>query len=165
MGTSGSTLPAVREAIRLRAWAMAEQGFAQSVIARALGVSKGAVSQWLKAARLHGEAALRAKPIKGPTAKLTSEQVETVLAALRHGADRHNFIGNFWTTERVARLIKRLHKVSYHPSHVSRLLRQWGWSVQQPERRAKERREAEIQTWRETTQPAIEKKRSTRSRP
>jgi predicted transcriptional regulator len=41
-----------KEYRRFRAWELAQQGWKQCDIAVALGVTKGAVSQWLKRARV-----------------------------------------------------------------------------------------------------------------
>jgi transposase len=43
-----------REERRKRAWALKHEGWPQKDIATALGVSEGAVSQWLKRAREGG---------------------------------------------------------------------------------------------------------------
>ena len=48
-----------REGRRLRAWELKQEGWKQRDIARALGVSKGAVSQWMKRAKQEGVEALR----------------------------------------------------------------------------------------------------------
>jgi predicted transcriptional regulator len=43
-----------REGRRFRAWELKQEGWTQQQIADALGVSKGAVSQWMKRARQGG---------------------------------------------------------------------------------------------------------------
>jgi transposase len=43
-----------REGRRLRAWELKQEGWSQQQIAQALGVSKGAVSQWMKRGREGG---------------------------------------------------------------------------------------------------------------
>jgi len=48
-----------REGRRLRAFELKEQGWKQTEIADALGVTEGAVSQWMKRARQEGVQALR----------------------------------------------------------------------------------------------------------
>lgn len=48
-----------REGRRLRAWELKGEGFSQQEIANALGVSKGAVSQWMKHAREGGIESLK----------------------------------------------------------------------------------------------------------
>ena len=50
-----------REGRRLRAFELKEQGCKQTEIADALGVSEGAVSQWMKRAREEGVQAFRHK--------------------------------------------------------------------------------------------------------
>lgn len=63
-----------REARRMRAWELYQAGWAQKQIAQALGVSKGAVSQWLTRGREQGVAALTAHPAPGKSARLTADQ-------------------------------------------------------------------------------------------
>ena len=54
-----------REERRKQAWKLKEQGWQQKDIAVALGVSEGAVSQWMKRGREGGVEALKAHPPKG----------------------------------------------------------------------------------------------------
>ena len=122
-------------------------------------MTAGAVSQWLKRAREGGHAALRSQPPPGPTPKLREAQRASLPAVLATGAEAHGFIGDVWTTRRIAAVIKRVYGVSYHPAHVSRLMRQIGWSVQKPRKRASQRDEAQVTAWREETWPALSAKR------
>jgi predicted transcriptional regulator len=48
-----------KEGRRRRGWELKEQGWKQKAIAAALGVTEGAVSQWLKREREGGVEALR----------------------------------------------------------------------------------------------------------
>src|SRR5262245_7649598 len=54
-----------KEARHLRAWHLRQQGWPQRQIAKALGVSEGAVSQWMARAREVGPEALRRRPPSG----------------------------------------------------------------------------------------------------
>ena len=147
----------------MRAWELHKQGWTQTRIAAALGVTQGAVSQWLTRARVGGGVeALRRRPAPGRRAALTQEQQGQIEALLARGAEAFGFRGDVWTTPRVAALLKRLFGVRYHPAHVSRLLRRLGLSVQKPILRARERNEAAIQAWHEERLPAIKKKRGVR---
>jgi transposase len=143
---------------RLRAWALAQEGWTGRAIARALGVTEGAVSQWLKRARAHGPAALHHRMPPGPAPKLTAEQRAQLPALLAHGAEAYGFLGDVWTTKRVAVVIQREFGVTYHPAHVSRLLRQIGWSVQKPLHRATQRDEATIARWHTERWPVLQAK-------
>lgn len=164
-GMSTAEAPAVdwKEGRRLRALELHEGGWTGKRIAEALGVTRGAVSQWLKRARDGGRAALRRRAAPGATPKLTAAQREQLPDLLAKGAERYDFSGEVWTTKRVAHVIQREFGVAYHPAHVSRLLRQLGWSVQKPIRRATQRDEAAVTAWREQTWPALEAKPATRT--
>ena len=149
-----------REGRRRQAWALAQAGWKQATIAAALGVTQGAVSQWLKRARAGGADALRAHPPPGPTPKLSAPQCTQLVALLTQGATAHGWHGNVWTTKRVAALIATHFGVHYHPAHVSRLLRRLGWSVQKPIVRATQRDADAVERWRTERWPAIKKKPS-----
>jgi transposase len=148
----------VNEWRRLRAWSLHQAGWTGRAIAQALGVTAGAVSQWLKRAREQGRAALRHRMPPGPAPKLTAEQRAQLPALLGHGAEAYGFLGDVWTTKRVASVIRREFGVRYHPAHVSRLLRQIGWSVQKPIPRATQRDEAAIAQWHTERWPVLQAK-------
>src|SRR5437867_2831188 len=141
---------------RLRAWKLARQGWKVGKIAAALGVTHGAVSQWLTRARREGEASLRDRPRPGRVPHLTPEQQARVPALLARGAQAWGFRGDRWTRERVAEVIRREFGVKYHPAHISRLLARWGFTVQKPQRQAIQRDEAAIREWRQEQFPAAE---------
>ena len=150
---------------RQRAWELHHQGWWQKDIAAALGVSCAAVCQWLKRAHTQGVAALRTRPRPGGPAKLTAEQRAQLPGLLARGAEAHGFQGDVWTASRVAEVIWRTFGVRYHRDHVSRLLRQAGWSRQQPITRATQRDAAAMQQWEAERWPALKKKRPTKATP
>ena len=149
----------------MRAWELHEEGWSGKDIAAALRVSAAAVSGWVKRARMGGIEALRRRPAPGPTPKLTAAQRARLPDLLAQGAEAHGFVGDVWTTKRVAAVIKRVLGVRYHPAHLSRLLRQEGLSLQKPIRRASQRDEAAIAAWRDETWPALQAKPRRRSAP
>jgi transposase len=151
-----------REGRRLRAWDLHQQGWPQKQIAVALGVTQGAVSQWIARGRAGGSDSLRNRSRKGATPKLTQEQRERLPEVLKRGAETYDFVGDVWTQARIASVIKREFGVSYHPDHIGRLLHAIGWSVQKPIERASERNDAAIERWRTEKWPALKKKPKTR---
>jgi transposase len=164
MRTATETPPADwKEGRRLRALTLHEAGWTGKRIAAALGVTRGAVSQWLKRARDGGREALRRRPPPGRAPKLTAAQREQLPEKLAKGAEAYGFVGDVWTTKRVAAVIKQEFGVSYHPAHVSRLVRAIGWTVQKPIRRATQRDEPAITTWRDQTWPALQAKPRTKA--
>ena len=152
-----------REYRRLRAWQLYQANWKQKEIAGALGVTEGAVSQWISKAKQEGPDALRHQPPPGPRPKLTEEQRVQLPSLLAQGAEHYGFRGEIWTTARVAVLIKQHFGVSYHPAHCSRLLRALKYSVQKPEQEATQRKEEEILAWKEERWPALKKKLSRNS--
>jgi transposase len=152
-----------KEGRRLRALDLYEQGWKAIRIAEALGVTRGAVSQWLKRAQEGGRDALRRRPRGATAPKLTVEQREQLPAVLAKGAEAYGFIGNVWTTARVAEVIRREFGVRHHPAHVSRILGAIRWTVQKPVKRSTQRDEARIAAWREERQPSLQVKPSRRT--
>jgi transposase len=149
-----------REGRRLRAFELKQEGWSQQRIADALGVSKGAVSQWMKRARQGGGVqALKRQPAPGATPRLSEEQRMKLPELLEQGAEAHGFRGEAWTCERVAIVIRREFGVSYHPAHVSRLLKALRHSQQKPQRRANQRDEEAIEHWKEHRWPSLKKGR------
>jgi len=146
-----------REGRRLRAWELARQGWTQRAIAAALGVTQGAVSQWLARARAGGVAALRRRPAPGARPKLAPEPWAQVLALLARGPAAVGFRGDLWTARRIAAVIATHFGVRYHPAHLSRRLRASRWSPQRPVPRATQRDEAAIARWYAERWPALKK--------
>jgi transposase len=149
-----------REGRRLRAWELKQEGWPQQRIADALGVSKGAVSQWMKRGREGGGVqALKRQPAPGARPRLSEEQRAEVPKLLERGAQAHGFRGDVWTCERVAEVIRREFGVSYHPAHVSRLLKALRQSLQKPQRRANQSDEEAIEDWKQEGWPSLKKGR------
>src|ERR687889_209961 len=148
-----------REGRRLRALELKERGWKQTQIADALGVSEGAVSQWMKRAREEGVQALRHKPPPGAPSRLSEDQRAKLPELLAQGAEVHGFRGEVWTCERVAEGIWREFGVRYHPAHVSRLLAKLRLSLQKPQRLADQRDEDAIEHWKEKKWPSLKKGR------
>ena len=109
-----------------------EAGVAQADVARQLGVSRQTAHRWHVIWRDSGADALRASGRRGPRARLTDADVLAVGAALRRGPQAHGFADERWTCRQVGWIVETLTGVSYHPSHVSRLIRRYGWPVDPP---------------------------------
>jgi transposase len=146
-----------REGRRLRAWELKQQGWSQKAIADALGVTEGAVSQWMKRAQ-QGSEALKRRPPPGATPRLTEEQRAQLPDLLAKGPQHYGFVGAIWTQSRVRAVIERVFGVRYHRDHINRLLKAIGWSLQKPIERAIERDDEAIEQWKAEQWPAIKKK-------
>ena len=140
----------------MRALELNRQGWSQRDIAAALGASKGAVSQWLAAARSGGpDALISHTDRRGAPPKVSPEQVRLIPDFLWHGAEAYGFRGDVWTCGRVAGVLREEFDVSYSKSQVSRLLKRLGWTPQVPITRAIQRDEEAIARWRTESWPRL----------
>jgi transposase len=147
-----------KEQRRLHALKLNKQNWKQSEIATALNVSKGAVSRWIKRAGTGGRKSLRASPHTGRPPELTKKQKLQLPDLLWHGAEAFGFRGDLWTCPRIKKVIEWEFDVTYHRSHVARLMKELHWTPQQPIERAAQRDEVEIAKWRTKTWLEIRKK-------
>lgn len=154
-----------KEERRKRAWALYQAGWKQKDIAEALGVTKGAVSQWIKSVQEGGETGLKARKSPGAPRRLSTAERQRIPGLLERGAESFGFRGDLWTCPRVAEVINRELGVKYHPAHVSRILKELGWTPQKPIRRAKQRKEVEIRRWKEERWPELKKRPRKKAEP
>ena len=124
-------------------------------VATELGVSTAAGSQWVKAARLGGQAALEAKPISSRPTRLSDAQLRRVTRMLSEGPSKYGFPTELWTRQRVAVLVRRKFGVTYDQSGIWHVLRRLNWTQQKPKRQARERDEKAIQAWLSREWPRI----------
>jgi transposase len=149
---------------RKQAIALLEQGMRPAKVAKAVGTSRASVTRWRQAYEEGGEQGLAAQPHPGRTPKLTEKQRQRLGKLLLQGPRKHGFGTELWTLTRVAEVIAVRFGVEYDPSQVWRILRAMSWSCQKPERRAREREEAAIVSWRQKHWPRIKKRPKKRAK-
>jgi transposase len=154
----GAQERAGRQARRERAAEPFAQGRSQAEVARELDVSKQSASRWHAGWRADGTTGLRSRGPTGRRPKVPDDQLEGIQRALLQGALAHGFATDVWTLDRIAVVIQGLTGVALWNPSVWRLLRgRLGWTVQRPERQAKERDEQAIQHWVAHEWPRIKK--------
>jgi transposase len=157
----GAQERAARQARRERAAELFAQGRSQAEVARELDVSKQSASRWHAGWQADGTAALRTRGPTGRRPKVADDQLEGIERALLRGALAHGFPTDVWTLDRVAVVVQGLTGVALSNPSVWRLLRgRLGWTVQRPERQAKERDEQAIQHWVAHEWPRIKRGRA-----
>jgi len=143
---------------RRRSMVLLDQGMRPAAVARSVGTSRASVTRWRQAYETFGPNAMRAKPHPGGKCRLTAVQRKRLVRLLLQGSGKRGYGTELWTLARVAEVIAVNFGVEYHPSGVWHLLRSLGWSCQKPERRARERDEKAIATWRCEDWPRIKKR-------
>jgi len=139
---------------RIRAVELVEQGESPRDVARILGVCPTSLHRWRRQARQ--ERGLAAKPVKGPTPRMSDAQFGELEELLLKGAVEHGWINNLWTASRVAAMIQRHFGIRFHPEHVRRILNdRLNWSCQRPQRQHPDGNDAAIAPWLNEELPRI----------
>ena len=142
---------------RIKAVRLWEKGKTQYKIAKKLGVSFEAVSNWVEAYKAQGWDGLKSKGNPGPDSKLTQKEKRKIKQAILRGAQKQGYATDLWTLARLRDLIKKISGTKYHPGHVWKVVISLGFTSQKPEIKAKERDEKAIKTWRVKTFPRLKK--------
>jgi transposase len=91
-------------------------------------------------------------------ARLDESQLEGLRRAILQKPTEHGFGTELWTLKRVGVVIERLYDVKFGQTQIWRILGALGFSVQKPEKRAIERDEEAVRSWKRSTWPALKKK-------
>jgi transposase len=146
------------EARRRRAVDLLRDGKSNTEVARLVGADVSSVKRWKRAAAQGGSEALAAKPNRGRPPRLTPAQKQELAQVVRAGPLAAGFRTNLWTCRRVRRVIRERFGVQYHRDHVGRVLHALGFTQQKPQRRASERDEVAIESWRKHDWERIKKR-------
>jgi transposase len=143
---------------RKRAAKLLAEGEKPAAVARIVGASRQSVSRWQEQIREGGAGALRGAGRAGRLPKLNHKQLGQVEKQLELGAKANGFQTDLWTLKRVALVIERKTGVHYHQGHVWKILGALRWTMQRPQKRARERNEQNVLHWVQKVWPAIKKK-------
>lgn len=135
-----------------------QAGNTLSTVARAVNAAPSSVLRWQRTYQRHGWPGLQARPIPGRPPRLAPAQRKKLERLLLAGALAAGFKTDLWTLKRIAQMIKRVFGITYHPSHVWKILTNLNWSCQKPERRALQRDEKAIAHWKRYHWPKIKQK-------
>jgi len=95
---------------------------------------------------------------RGRPARLQAWQLEELASALLKKPSEYGFETELCTLRRVGVLIHRLYGVKFGLTNIWLILGALGFSPQKPERRAIERNEKAVRTWKRCTWPALKKR-------
>lgn len=143
---------------RLKAAQLFARKIRQAEVARRCGVSRTAAHYWYTTWKTNGKEALRSSGHPGPQSRLTPDKAEKVRVTLLEGATAAGYDTDLWTLPRIARMMRQVAGISYHPGYVWRIVGALGFTCQKPETRSRERNEAAIKRWRAERWPVIKKR-------
>jgi transposase len=137
---------------RLQALRLYQKGWQQKTIAEALGVTKGAISQWIKKVQEVPQEqwpeVLRVKVSTGRPPRLTREQKKQIATLVDQGAEACGFTGDVWTVKRVKAMASRELGIKAGATTIRNALIDEGFSPQKPQVEAKQKRKAQVDGFR-----------------
>lgn len=142
---------------RFKAIKLRKKGFSQYRIAKDLGVSFEAVSNWVEIYEQSGLKGLKTQGSPGPKSRLTDKDRRKLKAAILRGPEAFGYDTGIWTLQRMAALIRKLAKTTFKTTQTWRIVTSLGFSCQKPDARAKERNETTIAGWRLNSLPRLKK--------
>lgn len=141
-----------REERRLRALELYNKGWQQKLIAEALGVTKGAISQWIKRFKdLPAEEraiAVRIRKATGRKPAIPREDRPKLVALIENGAEALGFVGDVWTASRVQSVARRELGIKVGVTTIKKFLHTEGYSVQKPQVKATQQSEQAVARFR-----------------
>ena len=106
-------------------------GFPASEIGKMAGVSKVAVTSWVKAVDENGFDALRSKGRSGRPSKLTEEQLKEIDSVLQSDPNTYGY--KLWDGPSLSAYIKDTYKISLSTRQCQRLFHELGYSLIRPQ--------------------------------
>lgn len=142
---------------RLIAGKLFQRGESQAKIARKLRVTTAAVCKWHAQWKADKKDGLLSKGPTGADPILDANKRQKLKKAILSGPAKAGYASDFWTLERIKALAKKKLKIDLGTTSVWRAVIGLGFSVQKPERRARERNEGAITDWKLKTFPKLKK--------
>jgi transposase len=150
----------VLAALRLRAVAAWELGYAIGTIADILGVARETVSRWCAAYRRDGLDGLpherSGRPVGAGRWLTAAQERHLQELILGHHPDDYDIPAVLWTRKAVRDLIARQYGLRLPLRTVGLYLERWGWTPQRPTRKNYYEKPEEVRQWLEETYPTIE---------
>ena len=148
---------AYRVAKRLRAVVLNSEGHTSGKLAEILQAPRSKVSEWLQRYQTDGVDGLLEGYRSGRPSELTKKQRQELGDILDSGPVAYGLDSGIWTSPMIAWVIEEEFGVQYHPGHVRKLLRDWGFSVKRS-RRVLARADAAAQDrWHRRIYPTLKK--------
>jgi transposase len=136
-------------------------GMKRIAVAKAVGVNRRFVGEWMRTYETQGNTALAGgrRGRRPGEQKALSRQQEAMIRRMIAGRcpDQLELPVALWTREAVGQIIARKTGISLSLTAIGSYLAAWGFTPQKPIRRATERNEAAIRNWLEHDYPSVAK--------
>jgi len=147
------------EALRIRAVKRVRAGESPEVVARAIGINRTTIYEWLAKHRQGGLSALAAKAIPGRPPKVNAKMMKWLVDVLTlKSPQQMKFEFALWTREMIQKLLKDRYGVKLSLGSIGRLLAQLGFTCQKPLYRAIQKDESLVKTWLKKIFPLIKRR-------
>jgi transposase len=128
MGRPRGSSTVLEDRRRQAIWLVQSQRLSLSAAARRLGCAPSSVMRWWRAFLKGGPMVVfNVRPSPGRPPGLRAANQIRLLQELRRGARAHGYPNDLWTTERIATIITRKFGITYHRSHIGRVMIRCGW--------------------------------------
>jgi len=141
---------------------MSLDGCSASEIAYRLKVHRSTVPLWIEHWNDHGEQGLWEGHRVGRPSQFDPARQERICDILDSGPVAYGLDTGIWTSPIISQILEEEFGVRYHPGHVRKLLKRWGYSVQRPTTRLVQAEEAQKRKWVRYTYPNLKKTRKAR---
>ncbi len=158
MESEASVDGAYRVSKRIRSVLLNHDKNSSGQIAQALGSPRSAVSKWLKTYEEQGVDGLMEGRRTGRPSRLTDLQKILICDIIDSGPVAYGSLSGVWTSKLISEIINNEFEIKYHPSHVWKLLQEFGFSVQSPKRLLANADKEKKEQWLKNTYPNIKKK-------
>jgi len=142
---------------RMQAGTDLKAGMKQADVARKYDVSTATVCRWARTIRDEGIDGLRMRKSKGQPTKLDEEEEQQLVEILIAGPRVYGYKTDLWNSSRVAEVIRKEFRVTFHIHHIPKLLHRLGFRNIKPKRQAKEKSDKRKQEWLNTTWVQVKK--------
>jgi transposase len=133
-------------------------GLKQAQIANMYGMHQSTVCRILKLYRSNGnQLPLPRSTTASKQPALGQEDDEALKSILKDGALAHGFDTDCWDRGRIKEVIEKKFKVTYHVSHISKVARRLGFTLQKPKRKDYRQDAARKEAWIAAGLPALKK--------
>src|SRR3989344_8329883 len=140
---------------RRRAGQMFGNGRSQYAVAKHFNVSTAAANQWHTAWQADKKDGLKSKGHPGFPSAYTPEKKKKLKRIILAGPAAHGYATDFWTVDRIRTVARKKLGITLALKRTWQTVFDLGFSVQKPDRKAKERNEKAITDWKIKTFPSL----------